>query len=284
MSELLATNSPKQSRKFKRQLFTEAQLRQNAQIWSSQLLPLFDSYADKKISAGETAALYMLVGLNQLYPDRWIVGPNILKNEAQQSAAFFDFWPCQNNRILKWLRPDITIFDVISSYSFAGVRLAAREVLLQWMKNEISLQLCSHVPTALEMLQWQSDGIRPVTAVYKENELSQIVHDERDALSFFLHDLGHASQFFSNPTWFDGQKQIYKILLHAHEAGIFELPILKNSGWDKKFEYLIADLNTHPEHFWAVFWATIRECFAAVGARNAFEAWQARMQTYILQH
>ena len=69
----------------------------------------------------------------------------------------------------------------------------------------------------------------------------------RDPLSFLLHDLVHADKFFSKFLLSHDQVNYFIDLKARYQRGEFN-ELLKQQEFNKKFDYLISDMNSHPEH------------------------------------
>lgn len=265
-------------KKYRRFLFNdESQLKVLAPIWEKELHPLYHSWKSRELSDSETAAAYLLIGLQQLYMNQWAVGPCRARSEKMPPNSPAFRWIPFQGRITKWASAEDSLFEIVNNYSLGSIRLVARESLCRWFLGEVPIVLIDHLPSPKEMLEFQAEGTRPVTALFQLQELSNIVLDGRDSLSFFLHDLGHVAQFFGKPDWFEGQKKIYQLLKSAYANGLLNDNSIELTEWSSKLEYLISDLNTHPTHFLSVFWAAARECFSQSQNLSAFEAWRDKL-------
>lgn len=90
--------------------------------------------------------------------------------------------------------------------------------------------------------------------------------NERDPLSFLLHDLVHAYKMFANDDLHAGQIQFYKQLLklfepkssldHLFQSNLNDL-LNSDPEFSKQFDYLISDMNSHPRHLFLYFKAII---------------------------
>lgn len=89
--------------------------------------------------------------------------------------------------------------------------------------------------------------------------------NERDPLSFLLHDLVHAFKMFSNPTLLKSQVGFYKCALRLIDDGymgpwLTELK-RKNDHFAESFDYLISDMNSHAKHLFFFFKAILINAF-----------------------
>lgn len=261
MSKELNGQKPLRPKRYRKQLFSAQQLKDSAAQWATQLNPLYKAWKANKISPAEAACVYLILGLEARLPGRWLGGRSPSRLTPIPSGPPIGEWLCLSPSLARHLSQNMPLSQVIHGFSLKGVRLVARETLLRWLAGEWPLLLTDQIPTPVELLKEQIWGRRLVTAAFQESELANYLHDDRDALSFLLHDLGHAEQFFRNKIHRDGQIGSYRLLQQAQFADNLYAPSQFSGKWDQQLDYLIADLNTHPLHFWSVFWASARECF-----------------------
>ena len=150
-------------------------------------------------------------------------------NTDMPSSNFLDFW-CNN--------------------TLRGIPHKVNQVLINWYLGYYPLELIHHVPSAEEMLDIQAIGKRYVTVFLKAKEWREEIHHHRDHHSFTLHDLIHAHEFFHNDRLKNAQIIFYKKLLN-HYPCLKELS--SNVDYQNSLHYLIADMNTHPEHMEVYF-------------------------------
>lgn len=260
--------------RYQSQLFTDLQLRQMAPAWAMRLDPLYKAWKCQQIKPADVAGLYLLHSVETRLPGRWLGGRAAPLGEPFGPLVRKWFEPPKS--LERWISPTLTLGQLLSSFHIRGVRQVARDVLCRWMKGEYPLTLTDRVPTAEEILNLQIAGGRWVTTVFLESELCRPVHDGRDALSFLLHDLGHAGQFFGNPRFQSGQIGSYRLLAKAQAENLLLQPGQYHSQWQEHVHYFLSDLNTHPVHFWAVFWARAREGFGH-HRKEEYLAWRDRL-------
>jgi len=122
-----------------------------------------------------------------------------------------------------------------------------RAALGQWLRGAWPLVLCEDIPGPREVLRMQARGVRPVTALTTWPRLLQPVLKKPDAFAFFLHDLEHAYKFYHSPALHAGQRGFFTVIETAIDRGVFA-PYFGDAGFVGKFQYLMSDMNTHPEH------------------------------------
>jgi hypothetical protein len=141
----------------------------------------------------------------------------------------------------------VLLCGYLDSHQFRGVSAAVPTALCQWLRGCWSLELCERIPSALDVLRAQARGSRAVTAIMAYPRLLDPVLNKPDAFAFFLHDLEHAFKFLDSPALHAGQRAFFAALESALDRGVFEAH-LEDPVFAKKFDYLMSDMNTHPQH------------------------------------
>ena len=161
-----------------------------------------------------------------------------------------NLWKGSHYEWLSPLNPEDTFLKFWSTQTLRGVPHKVNQVLIHWYLGTYPLVLIHHIPSAEEMLTVQSQGIRFVTLFIREEEwVNNIIH-QRDHLSFTLHDLIHAYEFFYNTSLKNQQIHFYRKLKnhYHHLATLSQDPIYHHA-----LNYLISDMNSHPSHLEVYF-------------------------------
>jgi len=141
------------------------------------------------------------------------------------------------------------------------------------------LKIISFVPTPLELLELQIQGRRVITFHENfENWPNEITND-RDFLSFIIHDLIHADHFFKSQKQRQGQLGFYlfikKIINDPNLRNLIDNPVFKT-----QFEYMISDMNSHPVHLFKTFRAITNQTLQNdLLSNQIWESW-----TKVLSH
>ena len=139
------------------------------------------------------------------------------------------------------------LLDYLERYQFRGVIDNVSIALRQWLRGHWSLTLREDIPGPREVLRMQTHGTRPVTVLTAYPRLLKPVLKKSDAFAFFLHDLEHAYKFFYAPSLHACQCEFFTRLDEVLDRGVFE-PYREDPGFSEQFDYLMSDMNTHPEH------------------------------------
>lgn len=136
--------------------------------------------------------------------------------------------------------------DVLERFQFKKIKEKALTCLQQWVRGEWPLVLLENIPSAHQVLRLQAQGVRPVT-MKVENRSESILHRE-DALDFFCHDLEHGHMYFYDRELNLSQQRFFQKILVSLEQGVWD-EYRRSPEFEKKFVYLISDMNSHPEHY-----------------------------------
>lgn len=143
------------------------------------------------------------------------------------------------------------LMQSLNENHWKGYNDRIRRSLLEWHRGHYPLVLLHRIPTPHELLLYQGQGQRVVTVFINPTELDQN-HHGKNAWDFTIHDLVHADHFFEKPEWRKGQIEFYQFLErnweHPEISKLHNLP---------EFEYLIADMNSHPRHLFLTLRALI---------------------------
>ena len=139
------------------------------------------------------------------------------------------------------------LLDWLRRYQFRGVTANVPAALVQWLQGAWPLVLREDIPGPREVLRMQARGTRAVTALTSWPRMREPVLNKSDAFAFFLHDLEHAYKFFHSPVLHVGQRVFFTALEDAVDRGVFA-SYFGDAGFVDKFDYLMSDMNTHPEH------------------------------------
>lgn len=139
---------------------------------------------------------------------------------------------------------DAELAALFRQSKFKCIKSKAVYALSKWLTGEWSLVLLDHVPSVYEVLSLQAAGKRCVTLFFDASCWQEPKLTKENALHFFVHDLEHAVQFFD--FYHADQIALNQRLLKLYDQGHFLE--LKNTDLESRLDYLLSDMNTHPEH------------------------------------
>ena len=215
-------------------------------------MTLSRSYRKLKISPDEqckeaAAAAEVFEPLWAEYEKRRISGAEFCTKQV--------FWYHQRRRApLPWISPQGHLL---------GLPQGIQRALRGFQTGDYTLEVRRAVPSPLDMLSLQADGRRCITVFVTEEECSRL-YGGKEPFEFTLHDLEHADRFFVHPDSHRLQQIFFKELHRRVRAGEFAELAHQNPPFASKLEYLMSDMNSHPEHLRLYLQAITREAQAAL--------------------
>ncbi|MCS7206080.1 MAG: hypothetical protein NZ853_10325 [Leptospiraceae bacterium] len=175
------------------------------------------------------------------------------KSPEQIAYEFFLLYYTQRNkgkRLFNTKNPPLEKMDQ-SLVFLNAVRLfripdTIRLTLIHWLSHKWKIQLLDYNPSSYEMLKFQANGVRIVTIDWEHALSGKYVFGIRDAFEHFLHDLEHCYNFYHNYEWYQSQKEVFNKLLEFYPE--IEWIIQREPDFQAKWDYLISDMNSHPQH------------------------------------
>ena len=205
----------------------------------------------------ETIALYLVQEGSRRWGARWL-GSRLLADPRGTDKTFVDFLRSQDVAIDQRRQERLVgvshWIDLLEPSQLMGVRKDSRLGLLGWLKGHFALRLTHIAPEPQELLRLQSGGQRVVT--WYQNKSGPLGR-HAGPYEFLLHDLEHAQKFYGTGTHRE-QVEFFCQLNGALQKGWLG-PWLKKPGFRAKLEYLMADMNSHPEHLRLYLRAILRE-------------------------
>lgn len=186
-----------------------------------------------------------LLELKKKYQSRQI-------KEEEVAFEFFWFYYSHRNKEnlfntkQKLIPTKENILEFLKIIRFRNIPDTIRIVLLNWFSKKWKILLLDYNPTPYEMLSYQSNGIRIVTIDWECAIKGEFVFGIRDAFEHFLHDFEHCYNFYREEYLYSEQSSFFRKLLSFYPE--IEIFFKVSIAFKKKWEYLISDMNSHPEH------------------------------------
>jgi len=147
----------------------------------------------------------------------------------------------------KWLDKKTTLLFFLQHNRFRGIPDSARQALLQWLGQKYPLTLLFHIPTVDEVFTLQKQGGRCVTFFLNSNDICKL-HHERDVISFIIHDLIHAHEFYADPKRAIQQIGFYHWLDNISQNTKIQVLLKQSGGFQERWEYVLSDMNSYCGH------------------------------------
>lgn len=162
---------------------------------------------------------------------------------------------------------DITGPDLFEYFNLRGIPKSIHRAMINWYKGIWDIKMLFTIPTPKELLFMQVENSRVLTLVIDEKKLTSHILGRRDPLSFALHDLMHADQFFNNPNSQKGQLGFYKWVANQYNSPILQEKISNNKKFKDEFDYVVSDMNAYVIHLLKSF----KSCFTRAECENIFD-------------
>jgi hypothetical protein len=134
-------------------------------------------------------------------------------------------------------------------YRVKSLPEAAVQALLRWAAGEIELHIFDHVPSSMEVLKLQTQGVRCLSLMVKPEDIVDFSHEGRDFLSFLIHDLIHAQLMTAGAEEFRHQIKFAR-WLHSEWPS---LSVGIEGEALHELEYMASDMNSHIVHLLKTF-------------------------------
>jgi hypothetical protein len=224
----------------------------------------------KLLNDQDLVSFYIIAYLNQRYPNQFLENYSPIQNVNEtnliQSASYENLICLTNKNFEVKLEKykSTTLFSIINNFNLHSVPHSARISLSKWYSNDFKLILMfDNVPSSRDVLAMQADGKRCISLI--TNNIDNLILNERDALSFLLHDLVHAYKMFSNDILLQGQigfcRAMMKILKNKQGNNLIESLSSQDEKFSENFDYLISDMNSHTKHLFYYFKAILINSF-----------------------
>lgn len=210
----------------------------------------------------DRCALYILLFLRLRHPKNWLQQKSPLPlpfaNHENSHKLLLEIIPSEF-KLTPWeisKLKDVTTYSLFSAFNLKGIPLAINRSMLNWSTGKWDIVLLDYIPSSLRLLKLQVQNKRCVTVITKAEEISKLVLEARDPLSFVLHDLDHADHFFNHESILKGQLGFYKRSCDIYEDELLQIALNENADFSKEFNYVVSDMNAYVIHLLKCFKAS----------------------------
>ena len=247
--------------KFRKVLIPDRNLKSEATLLYPYLLEIQELEDISSIHDWEIVLLFILLYLKHRL-NNYVVQENdpkyekiIIPNENIKSKEIKSL-PILLQSLFPKKEECTTILDYLLSKRFIKLPGELKECLVNWALGLYPIQLIHRVLLPTEVLTLQAHGNRIVTLSYLDSISGDVLIGNRDAFEFVLHDISHAHTFFYS--YYDPKGQITFFRFLKNHIGLLD-PYALDKEFQKKLDYLLSDMNSHPEHLKSYFWAILSE-------------------------
>jgi hypothetical protein len=164
-----------------------------------------------------------------------------------------DFWSVLCSQQLakvnyqKILDQDISVYEFLNKIRFRGIPDSAQIALLKWLENKYPLTLVFHIPSVAEVFELQKQGGRCISFFKQAADLTAL-HHERDVISFIIHDLIHAHEFYASPQKARQQIGFYHWLDNIQTNSQLIQLQTESTDFLQHWDYVLSDMNSYCGH------------------------------------
>jgi hypothetical protein len=192
------------------------------------ILSLKDKYLKEEIGPAEFCAHYIILFVKQTRGNLWLGSKRNRSNTIRKNES--------------------EALNLLENYNLRGIPEVVNETILMWHQKILPLNLLFHIPKPIDVLMEQMKGERSVTMITSEIGLTKYVLEERDPLSFLIHDLQHAYKFFSHHESYKGQIGFYNFIFDLAKDEKLLKMMNADEQFKNEFEYAISDMNAYSLH------------------------------------
>lgn len=197
--------------------------------------------------------LYLLLFLRIKHPQNWLQKRNktaLTKTERVTSKQLLSLIP-ESFKLNDWeiqKLKDVTTIDLFSYYNLKAVPASINRTMLNWYRGIWNIECLMYIPSSRELLRLQVKNTRCITVITDPLKIDSLILESRDPLSFLLHDLMHADQFFSQHESLIGQLGFYFLINSIYDRAELKTILKNDLNFKKEFEYISSDMNAYVIH------------------------------------
>ena len=235
---------------YKKKLIDLKTLESNGQFLRTNL----EILKDLDLSPYHFTTLYLLLFLRIKHPKNWIQQKSkTLINEPSKMISevlllsiipesfLLNSWETEKLK-------GVTSYSLFTHFNLKAIPESINRTMIHWMLGKWSIEMLEHIPNSRELLKLQVKNTRCITVITNLKKIDSLVLNSRDPLSFLLHDLMHADQFFNQTISQKGQLGFYKLIDSIYDQPELLLLLKKNEEFKKEFEYVASDMNAYVIH------------------------------------
>ncbi len=202
----------------------------------------------------QLCTLTVLLFLRVRHPKNWLQKKSSLSADSA-SGLLLDYIPATFalNEWEKEKLSGISFEELFLNFNLKGIPLSVNRTMINWIRCNWKIKLLTHIPSPRELLNLQVENSRCITLINNPAELNTLVLSARDPLSFVLHDLMHADQFFNQHESLKGQLGFYGKVQQIYDQEILKQSLKRDKQFRKEFEYVVSDMNAYVIHLFKCF-------------------------------
>lgn len=208
----------------------------------------------KELSDFEFCSLYILLFLRVRHSKNWLQKKRSFVSRPDEKKILSAI--PEEFELSSWEKQKLegaSFLDLFEAFNLKGIPEATGITMINWTKGNWKIALLFHIPSPRELLVMQVKNTRCITLTTKEDEIDQLVLSSRDPLSFVLHDLHHAYQFFINEECQKGQLGFYSLVEKIYDQPLLKQSLKIDDQFKSDFHYVVSDMNAYVIHLFKCF-------------------------------
>jgi len=201
------------------------------------------------LSTQDFTVLYILLFLRIKHPKNWLQKKSVVTG-APIGLEVLPLIP-ESFLLNDWEKEKLqglTSHHLFSSYNLKAIPQSINRTMINWIEGKWSIELMEYIPIPRELLALQVKNSRCVTIITDPKEIDSMVRNSRDPLSFVLHDLMHADQFFNKVESQKGQLGFYQLISDIYDQPELRTLLRSDKLFKAEFEYVTTDMNAYVIH------------------------------------
>ena len=214
---------------------------------------------DLKLSEYLFTTLYILLFLRIKHPKNWLQKKNQEIVSIGNEIPLLELIP-ESFKLNDWEKnklDGVSAFSLFNLFHLKAIPESINRTMNFWYLGNWNIKMLEYIPTPRELLLLQVKNSRCVTLITDPTQISSLVMESRDPLSFVLHDLMHADQFFSQIESQKGQLGFYQLIMNIYNRPELRALLKENKDFKKEFEYVTTDMNAYVIHLFKCFKSSI---------------------------
>lgn len=231
---------------YKKVLLEASFLKDNQDYLRTNILAL----KQLSLSKEDFTTLYILLFLRIKHRKNWLQKKSNQKINSNLGSDLLSIIP-ETFKLTDWEKEklkSINTFDLFFLFNLKGIPESINRTMINWYQGHWKIEMLEYIPNSRRLLKLQVKNTRCITLVTDPEKIDELVLGTRDPLSFALHDLMHADQFFNHNESQKGQLGFYKLVDSIYDQSLLSSLLEENKEFKKDFEYVVSDMNAYVIH------------------------------------
>jgi hypothetical protein len=204
-----------------------------------------------ELSHANYLTLYILLFLRIKHPKNWLQKKTKLNSKNNlDNCQLLTIIP-ESFKLNEWEKlklKDLTAYSLFSDFNLKAIPESINRSMINWIEGLWKINLLEYIPIPRELLAMQVLNTRCVTVITDPEKIDLLVRQSRDPLSFVLHDLMHADQFFRQIDSQKGQLGFYQLIQNVYDKAELKKLLKNDKVFKNEFEYVTTDMNAYVIH------------------------------------